>query len=159
MNDEFWMSQAISLAITAENLGEVPVGALIVKDNSLVSTGFNTRELALDPLGHAEINAIKEATKSLKTWRLSDCTLYVTLEPCLMCAGALYQSRISKVVFGAYDPKAGALKSLYSLHEDTRLNHRYEAIGGVLETECSQMMSMFFRKKRAKAVDQKLMQT
>lgn len=150
MNDEFWMSQALSLAHTAQSLGEVPVGALIVRDNSLVSTGFNTRELAQDPLGHAEINAIKGATASLKTWRLSDCTLYVTLEPCLMCAGALYQSRISKVVFGAYDPKAGALKSLYNLHEDTRLNHRYEAIGGILEGECSQIISTFFRGKRDK---------
>ncbi len=150
MNDEFWMSRALSLANTAKSLGEVPVGALIVKDNSIIGTGFNTRELACNPLGHAEMNAIIGATQSLKTWRLSNCRLYVTLEPCLMCAGALYQSRISKVIFGAYDAKAGALKSLYSIHDDARLNHRFEATGGILENECSSMISDFFRKKRQK---------
>jgi tRNA(adenine34) deaminase len=148
MNDEFWMAQALSLAETAKSLGEVPVGALIVKDNSIMSTGFNTRELACDPLGHAEMSAIMAATRSLGSWRLNDCSLYVTLEPCLMCAGALYQSRISKVFFGAYDSKAGALKSLYNIHEDTRLNHRFEAIGGILEKECSSIISAFFRNKR-----------
>ncbi len=150
MNDDFWMSRAISLAETAKSLGEVPVGAIIVKDNSIISTGFNTRELACDPLGHAEMNAIIGATQSLKTWRLTSCSLYVTLEPCLMCAGALYQSRISKVIFGAYDAKGGALKSLYSIHNDARLNHRFEANGGILEGECSSMISEFFRKKRQK---------
>ncbi|MEI8025825.1 MAG: tRNA adenosine(34) deaminase TadA [Pseudomonadota bacterium] len=150
MNDEFWMSRALSLAETAKSLGEVPVGALIVKDNCIIGTGFNTRELACDPLGHAEMNAITGATQSLKTWRLIGCSLYVTLEPCLMCAGALYQSRISKVIFGAYDSKAGALKSLYSIHDDARLNHRFEATGGILENECSSMISDFFRKKRKK---------
>jgi tRNA(adenine34) deaminase len=148
VNDEFWMELALSLAETAESLGEVPVGAVIVRDNRLIASGFNIREFAFDPMGHAEISAIKQATLIHKSWRLQDCTLYVTLEPCTMCAGALVQSRISRVVFGARDPKGGALGSLYSLHEDPRLNHRFEVSEGVLASRCSGILTHFFQKKR-----------
>lgn len=148
MNDHDWMELAYSLAESAESFGDVPVGAVIVQNGSIVSTGFNTRELQCNPLGHAELNAIKGASDSLGTWRLSDCTLYVTLEPCLMCAGALYQARIGKLVYGARDLKAGAIESLFQIHKDSRLNHRYEATSGVLDQKCSGILTQFFKKKR-----------
>ena len=148
--DEYWMGLALSLARSAKHIDEVPVGAVIVHQSGLVSTGFNLREKTQDPSAHAEMIAIRKASKILGSWRLGECSLYVTLEPCLMCAGAIYQSRFKKVVFGASDPKGGAMGSLYSIQEDERLNHRFEVSSGVLADECSNILSSFFRAKRKK---------
>lgn len=148
MNDEFWMRHAISTAKAAANFNEVPVGAVIVRDSKLISNGFNLRESHHSSVSHAEINAIKKANEILGSWRLVDCTMYVTLEPCLMCAGAASQAKIARIVFGAKDPKGGATGSLYSIHADNRLNHRFQVTSGVLESECSALLKEFFRKKR-----------
>lgn len=147
---EKFINYALTLARKGLELDEVPVGAVIVKDGTIVAEAFNKRELDNNATGHAEILAIQSACKSLGTWRLSSCDLYVTLEPCLMCAGALIQARIRNVYFGAFDPKGGALGSLYKLHEDTRLNHRFKVEGGVCGDECGKMLSAFFKKKREK---------
>lgn len=149
-NDVFWMKKALQLAIKAGSLGEVPVGAVIVHEGKLVSSARNRREELKSPLGHAEMLALHGASRKLKTWRLSDCTMYVTLEPCVMCAGGLWQSRIGRVVFGAHDPKGGALGSLYQIHSDQRLNHRYEVTDGVLADECAQLLKDFFKSRRSK---------
>ncbi len=146
--DQFWMKKALDLARKAESVNEVPVGALIVKDGALIASGFNQREVLASPTAHAEVLALNLAAQSLKSWRLTGCTLYVTLEPCVMCAGALIQSRITRVVYGALDPKGGALGSLFELHSDQRLNHRFEVTRGVCEKECSEILSEFFRRKR-----------
>lgn len=146
--DGGWMLKALDLAREAEGLGEVPVGALIVFENQIISSAYNRRETDLDPLAHAELRAIHEASQKLKRWRLIGCTLYVTLEPCVMCAGAIVNSRIDRVVFGATDPKAGAVESLYQVLSDKRLNHRPEVSGGVLREECSKILTEFFRNKR-----------
>jgi tRNA(adenine34) deaminase len=146
--DEQWMGQALELAREAGLRGEVPVGALIVKDGILLSTGLNSRESQANPLGHAELAAISQAAAKLQAWRLIDCTLYVTLEPCVMCAGALVQSRIKRVVIGTLDPKGGALSSLYQIGQDPRLNHQIEMTSGVLEKECSEILKDFFKQKR-----------
>ena len=143
-----WMDLAISLARSAGNKSEVPVGAIIVSENKLISTGFNLRESSLKATAHAEIIAIEEASKRLRRWRLHDCELYVTLEPCLMCAGALHQSRIKRVVYGCRDPKGGALGSLYEINKDERLNHRFEVTEGLRSNECSQLLSSFFAARR-----------
>lgn len=144
------MEKALQLAIKAGSRGEVPVGALVVQNGKLIATGRNQREELKTPLGHAEMLALHRAAKKLGTWRLSDCTLYVTLEPCLMCAGTLWQSRIGHVVFGANDPKGGALGSLYQVHSDNRLNHRYEVTTGVMAEECAQVLKDFFKERRKK---------
>lgn len=142
------MRIALDLARKAEDLGEVPIGAIIVKDGRLIGSGYNLRETARDASRHAEMDAISSACRSLDAWRLTGCELYVTLEPCLMCAGAIYQARMDRVFFGALDPKAGAMGSLYKVHEDARLNHRLPVTGGVLADDCSQILKDFFRKKR-----------
>ncbi len=146
--DYQWMNYALSLANSAGRLDEVPVGALVVLENKLVSTGINLREKTFQATAHAEIMALQEAFRILGRWRLQDCELYVTLEPCLMCAGALYQSRIKRVVFGCNDPKGGALGSLFEVNKDTRLNHRYPVEGGLLSQECSLILKRFFSGKR-----------
>jgi tRNA(adenine34) deaminase len=147
--DQIWMAKALVLAKRAGALKEVPVGAVIVKDGLIVAEGFNHREKWTTPLGHAELIAIQKASQKLKAWRLTGCTLYVTLEPCVMCAGALVQSRIERVVFGAIDPKGGGIKSLYQICEDPRLNHRIQITSGVLEQECSQILKDFFKERRS----------
>lgn len=145
-----FMEQAIRLAKRSEALGEVPIGALVVDEKGkIIAKTTNLREKNLTVLGHAEIVALHRACKSKKSWRLTDCTLYVTLEPCFMCAGALVQSRIKRVVFGAYDPKGGALGTLANLGSDSRLNHQFEVLGGVRAEECGQLLKDFFQKKRA----------
>ncbi|HYX36951.1 MAG TPA: tRNA adenosine(34) deaminase TadA [Oligoflexus sp.] len=158
--DEKWMRFAQSLAAHAASLGEVPVGAVIVADDRIVATGFNLREITKQATAHAELLAIQEASRLLDSWRLSSCELYVTLEPCVMCSGLIQQARLKRVVFGAYDPKGGALGSLYQMNADSRLNHRYEALGGVLQPECSAQLSAFFvarrRQKLLQAQDQRL---
>lgn len=147
-SNEYWMNEALRLAQKAESKDEVPVGALIVKNDEIISQAYNLRESLNTPLGHAELIAIHRASQKLQSWRLLGCTLYVTLEPCLMCAGTLIQSRVPRVVFGASDPKGGAVKSLYQVGQDTRLNHRFEIVSGVLENECAKLLKDFFQKKR-----------
>jgi len=144
------MREALALAAEAAKLGEVPVGAVAVKDGAVLGKGFNRRELDKDPLSHAELLAIGEAAKALDAWRLSQVTLYVTLEPCAMCAGAIVQARLKRVVFGAKDPKAGAVGSLYDLWAEPRHNWRPEVTAGVLEQESSALLKEFFGKLRKK---------
>ena len=149
--DEKFMRIAIRQAKLSEKIGEVPIGAVIVdKNGNVLVKATNLREKEKTTLGHAELVAIHRACKKLDSWRLVDCTLYVTLEPCYMCAGALLQSRISRVVFAAHDPKGGALETLAQLGNDPRLNHRFSVTGGVLGEECSLLLKKFFRKKRKK---------
>ena len=142
------MNEALELARKAGDLGEVPVGALVVRDGKIIGRGYNRREIDKDALAHAEIHAIAEACKTLGAWRLSGCTLYVTLEPCVMCSGAVHQARLDHVVFGALDPKAGACGSLYKINEDQRLNHRFEVTGEILADESRNLLQSFFRAKR-----------
>ena len=153
--DAQWMQLALDQARHAEACGEVPVGAVIVQATPeglrVIAVGQNTRETARSPCGHAEINAIEAAAHALGRWRLTGCTLYVTLEPCVMCAGAIVHSRLERVVYGATDPKAGAVQSLYQILSDSRLNHRPEITAGVLASECAAILSQFFSRKRAAA--------
>ncbi len=147
-HDEKWMRQALGLAEQAAALSEVPVGAVAVRGEEVVGRGFNRREVDQDPLSHAELLAIAEASKALGAWRLSEVTLYVTLEPCAMCAGAMVQARLKRVVFGAKDPKAGAVGSLYDLLSEPRHNWQPEVTGGVLEQESSELLKRFFQSLR-----------
>lgn len=142
------MRRALELAATAGSRDEVPVGALVIKNNIVISEGYNKRELLNSPLAHAELIAIQKASQALGQWRLLDCTLYVTLEPCPMCAGAIVQSRIPQVVFATRDPRAGAIRSVFELATDQRLNHRCEIIEGVLQNEASVLLKQFFANKR-----------
>lgn len=143
-DDNYYMHLALEQARYAGSLGEVPIGAVVVYGQEVISSGYNRRELDADPSAHAEFIALREAAHALERWRLSGCTVYVTLEPCLMCAGLMYQARIDRCVFGATDPKGGALETLYRLHEDTRLNHNFVVTSGVCEKECSSLLSSFF---------------
>ena len=145
--DEQMMREAISLAKAAEEIDEVPVGAVAVRDGKIIARAYNTRERDKNALCHAEIKAINEACNALGGWRLVGCTLYVTLEPCPMCAGAIINARIERVVFGAYDKKAGSCGSVTNLFE-LPYNHKPELIGGVLEEECSLALTEFFRDLR-----------
>ena len=146
--DERWMRAAIEQARLAETLGEVPVGAVLVRDGSIISTGHNLRERAQDPTAHAELIALRAASARLRTWRLTGVTVYVTLEPCPMCAGALVNARADRVVWGASDPKAGATETLFTIGSDARLNHLFEARSGVLAEECGALLSDFFQRIR-----------
>lgn len=149
--DEKFMAMALKLAKQAEIKGEVPIGALIVdKQGKIIAKATNLRESKQTTLGHAELVAIHRACQKLGSWRLIDCTLYVTLEPCFMCAGALVQSRIGRVVYGADDPKGGAIHSLAKLGSDERLNHKFEVTRHVLNADCSQILKNFFKSKRKK---------
>jgi len=139
-----FMQLALEQARLAAELGEVPVGAVVVLDGEVIASAHNRREIDASPSAHAEFLALQEAATKLGRWRLSDCTVYVTLEPCLMCAGLMHQARIARCVYGAADPKAGALGTLYSVHEDTRLNHNFEVQGGVCAEECASILSNFF---------------
>lgn len=147
---ERWMKEALSEAQKAYDAGEVPVGAVIVRDDKIIGRGYNQVEFSKDPTAHAEVLAIREAASTLGGWRLLDSTLYVTTEPCSMCAGAIVLSRIGKVVIGTLDPKAGACGSLMNIPQDARLNHFVEIECGVLATECSDMMKSFFQTLRRK---------
>lgn len=148
--EHFWnMSLALEEAEEAYKNNEVPVGAVIASAaGKILARAHNEKERSSDPCGHAEILAIRMATKNLKNWRLEKCKLYVTLEPCVMCMGAMVQARISCLVFGAYDSKGGALSLNYNLHQDSRLNHRFSVIGGIKHYECSKILSEFFRERR-----------
>ena len=147
-NHEFWMRKALALAERAASQGEVPVGAILVKDNQLIAEGWNQPIQCRDPSAHAEIQVLRNAGQVLENYRLLDTTLYVTLEPCSMCAGAMVHSRIKQLVFGAYDPKTGAAGSAISLIQSPIHNHGIEVTGGVLEAECSQILQAFFRHRR-----------
>ena len=147
-SDDFWMLACLELGARAALAGEVPVGALVVLDGVLVSSAFNRKETLPSPVAHAEVMALHRAAIKLGRWRLSEATLYVSLEPCAMCAGALVQSRVKRLVFGALDPKAGACGSVFSLCSDSRLNHQLEVTSGVLEHECSRLLSDFFKGRR-----------
>lgn len=146
--DQMFMRQAFLLAQEAAEQDEVPVGAVIVCKQRVIGSGYNQRESLNDPTAHAEMIAITQAAASLESWRLENCTLYVTLEPCPMCAGAILQARIPRIVYGAPDPKAGAVDSLFRLLDDPRLNHRAEVTAGVMADYCGALLSEFFREKR-----------
>jgi tRNA(adenine34) deaminase len=148
MTDEEMMVCAIDLAKRAFEINEVPIGAVVFCNGEIVGEGFNRKETDNNPTSHAEILALSDAAKNLGRWRLHDCTLAVTLEPCPMCAGALVNSRIDRVVFGASDHKSGACRTLYEIADDPRLNHRCEVTGGVLEKECIKLLRVFFEARR-----------
>ena len=147
------MNKALSLAKQAEREGEVPVGAIIVQEadqeSKIIAQTFNQKESLKSAVAHAEILSIAKAGRALNRWRLNDCVLYVTLEPCCMCAGAIVQARLKGLVYACSDPKAGAVQSLYQITADGRLNHQVEVRAGVLQKECSQILKNFFQKKRA----------
>ncbi len=149
------MQQALAEADIAESLGEVPIGAVIVLDGQIIGRGHNLRETSQDPTTHAEVIAIRQAAKQLGSWRLLDCTLYVTLEPCVMCMGAIILARIPQLVFGCRDPKAGAVGSIYNFSEDERFNHQVKVREGILQQECSAQLSHFFRQLREQKKEQK----
>lgn len=146
--DEYYMQQALALAKQAEKNGEVPVGAVIVCDNKMIAEGFNQPIALHDPSAHAEIIALRNAAQHIENYRLNQCTLYVTLEPCAMCVGAIIHARIARLVFGAFDPKAGAVKSVFRLLDDPRHNHTIEWVGGVLADESSMLLKAFFQARR-----------
>ncbi len=146
--DKYFMTLALEEAKKARNIGEVPIGAIVVRDNTVIGRGYNKRELLKSPLAHAEIIAIDDASKTLDAWRLIDCTLYVTIEPCIMCAGAIVNSRIKRLVIGATDPKMGACGTVVNLVQEERFNHRVDVTFGVLEQQCSSIMSDFFKDLR-----------
>ena len=150
LNEHIWqMQNAIKLARDAYKADEVPVGAMVVDERGkIISSAHNLKEKTNDPCGHAEVLAIREAASLLNRWRLSDCYLYVTLEPCVMCMGALIQARIKGLIFGAYDAKAGSISTGHYLHRHPKLNHHFSVIGGVEHYQCSTILSQFFREKR-----------
>lgn len=143
------MGQALDVAREAASHGDVPIGALVLRgDGSVLAAGGNERELLGDPLAHAEIVALRRAAATQGAWRFDDCTLVVTLEPCTMCAGAIAQARVGRLVFGAYDPKAGAVASLFDVVRDARLPHRVEVVGGIRADECAALLREFFENRR-----------
>ena len=148
MQDEHYMQLALAEALAAFEENEVPVGAVIVHRSAVIAAAHNQREQLQDPTAHAEMIAITQAAALLGSWRLEDCTLYVTLEPCPMCAGAIVQARIPFVVYGATDRKAGAVTTLYQLLDDMRLNHRCEVRSGILADQCAELLREFFRRQR-----------
>lgn len=148
--DEKYMKMAIAQAKKAEKLMEVPIGCVIVHNGKVIGRGYNRRNTDKTTLGHAEITAIKKASKVIGDWRLEECTLYVTLEPCQMCAGAIVQARIPKVVIGSMNPKAGCAGSILNLLQMAEFNHRADVVRGVLENTCSEMLTTFFRQLREK---------
>ena len=146
--DQHFMKAAMQEAAAAEGLAEVPIGAVVVKDGEIIGRGHNLRETDQDPTAHAEMIAIRQAAQKLGSWRLIDCSLYVTLEPCVMCMGAIILARIPQLVYGCRDPKAGAVGSIYNLSTDERFNHQVQVREGVLQQECSTQLSSFFRRLR-----------
>ena len=156
MDHETYMKEALAEAKKAGEIGEVPIGAVIVKDGEVIGRGYNLRETENDPTAHAEMIAIREAAAKTGSWRLNDCTLYVTLEPCPMCAGAIIQARIDTVVYGTEDPKAGCAGTLMNILQDGRFNHQTEMITGVMKEECSTILTSFFKELRRRKKEQKM---
>ena len=148
------MQAAIEAARVAEENGDVPIGAVIVYENQIIGRAYNQREQLQDPTAHAEIIALTQAAAFIESWRLGGCTMYVTLEPCTMCAGALVLARIDRLVYGCDDPKTGAVKSLYNIVNDNRLNHTIEVTSGVLAEECTDLLQQFFRRRRIENTQQ-----
>ncbi len=155
-DDERYMGLALEQARAAAELGEVPIGAVVVCDGQVVGSAGNRRETQADPAAHAEFSALLQASRALGRWRLTGCSVYVTLEPCLMCAGLMVNARVDRCVFGAPDPKGGAVGTLYDVSHDPRLNHEFEVVGGVLQEECAQVLRDFFKRRRAEAKAAKL---
>jgi tRNA(adenine34) deaminase len=149
LTHKVWMEQALDQARSAARHDDVPVGAVVVRDGRVLARGCNRRELDGDPTAHAEVIALRAAAQAVGSWRLDGCTLYVTLEPCTMCAGAIVLARVPELVFGAVDPKAGAVGSLYDIPRDPRLNHRVDVTGGILADECGALLRRFFAARRA----------
>ncbi|HOK96766.1 MAG TPA: tRNA adenosine(34) deaminase TadA [Anaerohalosphaeraceae bacterium] len=147
-SDQRYMRMAIDQAYIAEENGDVPIGCVIVYQNRVIAKGYNQRELLSDPTAHAEIIALTQAADYISSWRLTGCTIYVTLEPCPMCAGALVLGRLDRLVYGTDDPKTGAVKSLYNIVQDPRLNHRLEVTSGILQEECQKQLQAFFQRRR-----------
>ena len=166
MNDEEYMRMALEEARRAADMGEVPIGAVVVyqpidkgtrrplAEPRVIARACNVRETQQDPAGHAEFVAMKKAAEALGVWRLTGCTVYVTLEPCIMCAGLMHQARVDRCVYGAPDPKAGALGTLYSITADERLNHTFEVKSGVMAEECAKILKDFFKARRKKRTEQ-----
>jgi len=152
--DNQFMKLAIEQAGIAQENGDVPIGAVIIHNGQIIGKAYNQREQLQDPTAHAEIIALTQAAAAMESWRLEGCTMYVTLEPCPMCAGALVLARIDRLVYGCDDPKTGAVKSLYNIVTDGRLNHRIEVTSGVLADECSKILQDFFQKKRSEKKDE-----
>lgn len=146
--DHHWVEHALQLAKKAQALNEVPIGAVLTLNNEIIAEGWNQSIINSDPTAHAEIVALRAAAEKLKNYRLIDTTLYVTLEPCVMCAGAILQARIKRVVFGAYDPKGGAFGSVFNIFQAKEINHRVDFIGGVLQHECGELLRQFFQVRR-----------
>lgn len=153
--DDYWMRHAMTLAHKAESIGEIPVGAVLIQDDKVIAEGWNQSISTNDPSAHAEMIAIRAAAKLLDNYRLPNTTLYVTLEPCPMCAGLLVHSRIDRLVFGAYDNKSGAAGTMMNLCQHPELNHSLTVVGGVLASECGEMLSVFFRQRRKQKKQQK----
>lgn len=147
-DDIRFMREALALAQEAWQAGEVPVGAVVVKDGEIVGRGYNCPISSADPTAHAEVRALRDAATALDNYRLIDCELYVTLEPCMMCTGAMFHARIKRIVYGARDPKTGVAGSVLNLYEEPRLNHHTEIVGGVLAEECGALLSAFFAERR-----------
>lgn len=148
-SDEYWMAEALKRADIAEQYGEIPVGAIVVQDNQIIAEGYNLSITEHDPSAHAEMLAIRQAGKKIENYRMLDCTLYVTLEPCPMCAGLLVHSRIKRLVFGASDEKTGCAGSIMDLTRHEKLNHQIDVTSGVLGQQCSEKLSSFFKRRRA----------
>lgn len=151
LTHKIWMDRALDQARTAAAHGDVPVGAAVVFDGQLIAAACNRREIDQDPTAHAELIALRAAARHMGSWRLEDCTLYVTLEPCTMCAGAVVLARVPQLVFGAKDPKAGATGSLYDVVREPRLNHRVDVVSGILAERSSELLRAFFQKARARS--------
>lgn len=147
---EKWMNEALKEAKKAENIGEVPIGAVVVKDGEIIGRGYNQRESSQNATTHAELIAIQEANKKLNNWRLEDCQLFVTLEPCVMCSGAIVLARLKSVYYGPSDPKGGAVRTLMNVLEDDRLNHQCDVHSGIMEEECRAILTTFFKELRQK---------
>ncbi|MFH1614808.1 MAG: tRNA adenosine(34) deaminase TadA [Planctomycetota bacterium] len=152
-NDERYMRLAIGQAAIAEENGDVPIGAVIIYEANIIGKAYNQREQLNDPTAHAEMIALTQAAEYLGSWRLHGCTIYVTLEPCPMCAGAMVLARIDRLVYGCDDPKTGACKSLYNIVQDPRLNHHINVASGILEDDCASLLSSFFHRKRNRQKD------
>ncbi|HEY2987166.1 MAG TPA: tRNA adenosine(34) deaminase TadA [Candidatus Binatia bacterium] len=150
--DRFYMKLALDEAHAAAQAGEIPVGAVVVHHGEVISRAHNRREELQSPMAHAEVLALQAAAERLKSWRLEECSLYVTLEPCLMCVGAILQARLRRLVFGCLDPKGGAVESLYRLCEDSKLNHTLPVTRGIMESECSAVLSEFFAELRKRKI-------
>jgi len=154
LTHKVWMDRALAEAKRAARADEVPVGAVVVRGGEVIASAHNRREADQDPTAHAEMLVLREAAAALGSWRLDGCTLYVTLEPCAMCAGAIVLARLPALVYGASDAKAGAVGSLFDIARDPRLNHRVDVTGGVMADDCGRLLTVFFRARRAKARSQ-----